>query len=83
MFNTKKIKELELRIWALEHPCKFNIGQKLKGNRLVIGVEAIQGCDSFLQLSFNHWKITYFYNDTTFTRTESQLTDYILKTNKK
>ena len=31
MFNSKKIKELEDRIWQLENPCEFKVGDKIKG----------------------------------------------------
>jgi len=62
MFNTKKIKELELRIWALENPCKFKIGQKLKGNRLVIDVQPFQEEEPIIDWYIKYWKITYLLN---------------------
>lgn len=56
MFNRKKIEELELRIWALENPCKFNVGDKLRDGGFIIKTELVTTWG-------NEWRVTGIFND--------------------
>lgn len=77
MFNRKKIEELELRIWALENPCKFKVGQKIANNGVVIKTEV-----QYHWIEGFHWMVTYFCDKEILCRREWMIIDLKSKTNK-
>lgn len=68
MFNSKKIKELEKRlnsqlerIWQLENPCPYKVGQKIKQG-IVIKVSFTKAFYSWINYMPNHYIVEYFDN---------------------
>jgi hypothetical protein len=77
--NSKRIAELELKVWALQNPCKFKIGQKLKGGRLVIDIELRHEQESFLFPARTYWNINYLKGDEKITLNQKSLIEVLSK----